>query len=92
MAGRDNLRDRAAGVVANQVDPVQPEALAQVHVSWAIAVTDGSSRGGVPPCSGRSTAMHLVVPSTCSMTCRHSAPLVASPCTNTAAGPAPDSV
>jgi len=36
--------------------------------------------------------MYLVVPSTCSMTCRHSAPLVASPCTNTAAGPAPDSV
>ncbi len=31
VAGRDNLRDHAAGVVANQVDPVQPEALAQVH-------------------------------------------------------------
>ena len=72
--GPRQYRNHAAGLVADQVDPVQPEVLAQVHVSWAIAVTDGSSRGGVPPCSGRSTGMPRVVPSTCSMTCRHSAP------------------
>jgi len=70
----------------------RPRAAHKSMTASAIDRADGSSRAGLPPCAGRSTAMHRVVSLSRSMALRHSTPLVPTPCTNTAAGPVPHSV
>ena len=95
VAGGEDLCHRASGVVGDDVDLIETEALAEL-IEHGGQPVEGEVRPRrrsprmrtIAPCAGRSGAMQRRTSATSQMTLRHRSALTSTPCTKSAAGAA----